>query len=57
MKAPGGLGKGLGAPASVPVKPAVPVKVSVPIKPKVDGRTKLIGNLGAFAHPPKGKKK
>ena len=36
---------------------AAPVKVSVPIVKKPDGRAKLIGNLGAYAHPPKSKKK
>ena len=38
-----------------PVKVAVPIKAAKPVK--VDGRSKLIGNLGTYAHPPKGKKK
>ena len=37
--------------------PAAPTKVAVPIPKKPDGRAKLIGNLGTYAHPPKGKKK
>jgi len=40
-----------------PEAASVKTLVSIPDKKPKDGRTKLIGNLGAYAHPPKGKKK